>query len=176
MAGTGRRKRAERNRNRQEYGKRKLQIQVCLLIVIGVLLVRRFVGTDGRFVGAAMEYYGRDYSVEEVAEALSDGLKQVAKLPGKLHEMSRLPAGGSPNRSLRISSENRRARGTVTFFSKVFAVFVFFSGIYLVKYKKANIIISFSAVYFWRMVERENENRLCLRAEAKWKERQQRDQ
>ncbi len=70
-----------------------------------------------------------------------------------------------------LAGENA-ARTAVTFFSKLFAVFVFLSGLYLVKYNLGNIILSFAAVYFWRMIERENENRFYSRAEAKWKERQ----
>ena len=70
-----------------------------------------------------------------------------------------------------LAGENA-ARSAVTFFSKLFAVFVFLSGLYLVKYNLGNMILSFAAVYFWRMIERENENRFYSRAEAKWKERQ----
>lgn len=70
-----------------------------------------------------------------------------------------------------LAGENA-ARLMVTFFSRLFAVFVFLSGLYLVKYNLGNMILSFAAVYFWRMIERENENRLYCRAEAKWKERQ----
>lgn len=66
----------------------------------------------------------------------------------------------------------RAARRAVTFFSRLFAVFVFLSGLYLVKYNAGNIILSFVAMYFWRMIERENENRLYSRAEMKWRERQ----
>ncbi len=66
----------------------------------------------------------------------------------------------------------KAARTAVTFFSRLFAVFIFFSGLYLVKYNLGNIILSFAAVYFWRMIERENENRLYLRTESKWRERQ----
>lgn len=70
-----------------------------------------------------------------------------------------------------LAGENA-ARSAVTFFSRLFAVFVFLSGLYLVKYNLGNMILSFAAVYFWRMIERENENRLYCRAEEKWKERQ----
>ncbi len=65
----------------------------------------------------------------------------------------------------------KAARRAVTFFSRLFAVFIFLSGLYLVKYNAGNIILSFAAVYFWRMIERENENRLYARAENKWRER-----
>ena len=67
---------------------------------------------------------------------------------------------------------DKAARTAVTFFSRGFAVFIFFSGLYLVKYNTGNVILSLAAVYFWRMIGRENENWLCSRAEQKWKERQ----
>lgn len=66
---------------------------------------------------------------------------------------------------------DKAARTAVTFFSRGFAVFIFFSGLYLVKYNTGNVILSLAAVYFWRMIGRENENWLCSRAEQKWKER-----
>lgn len=66
----------------------------------------------------------------------------------------------------------KAARRAVTFFSRVFTVFIFLSGLYLVKYNTGNIILSFAAVYFWRMIERENENRFYTRIKNKWKERQ----
>ena len=67
---------------------------------------------------------------------------------------------------------DKAARTAVTFFSRGFAVFIFFSGLYLVKYNTGNVILSLAAVYFWRMIGHENENWLCSRAEQKWKERQ----
>ena len=67
---------------------------------------------------------------------------------------------------------DKAARTAVTFFSKGFAVFIFFSGLYLVKYNLGNVILSLAAIYFWRMIERENENWLYSRADLKWKERQ----
>ena len=67
---------------------------------------------------------------------------------------------------------DRAARTAVTFFSRGFAVFIFFSGLYLVKYNTGNVILSLAAVYFWRMIGRENENWFCSRTEQKWKERQ----
>lgn len=65
----------------------KWKIAVCILIIIAVLIVKKFDGqAKNRVIGAIAEYYGRDYSVEDVVSAVSGGLKKAEDIPAKIRE------------------------------------------------------------------------------------------
>ena len=67
--------------------KLKVKITICLFIVIAVLIVQKIDGhEENRIVSAVMDYYSRDYSVEEVAAAMSEGLQKAEKIPDMLKE------------------------------------------------------------------------------------------
>ena len=67
--------------------KLKVRITICLLIVIAVLIVKKIDGhEENRIVSAVMDYYSRDYSVEEVAAAMSEGMQRAEKIPDMLRE------------------------------------------------------------------------------------------
>ena len=67
--------------------KLKVKITICLLIIIAVLIVKKIDGhEENRIVSAVMDYYSRDYSVEEVAAAMSEGMQRAEKIPDMLKE------------------------------------------------------------------------------------------
>ena len=71
------------NKKKSGTEKLKVKITICLLIVIAVLVINKIDGhEENRVVSAVMDYYSRDYSVEEVAAAMSEGLDRAEKLPG----------------------------------------------------------------------------------------------
>lgn len=67
--------------------KLRYRITACLFIIIAVLIIKR-TGIDGKsgILSAAAEYYGRDYSAQEVAAAVSEGLKKAEKAAERLKE------------------------------------------------------------------------------------------
>ncbi len=72
-------------RRREGAAGLKRKIAVCIFIVIVVLIIRKFDGQEkNRIIGAVAEYYGRDYSVEDVVSAMSEGLGKAEKIPEKL--------------------------------------------------------------------------------------------
>ena len=65
----------------------KWKIAVCILIVIVVLIVKKFDGQEkSRIISAVAEYYGRDYSVGDVVSAVSGGLEKAEELPSKIRD------------------------------------------------------------------------------------------
>ncbi len=74
---------------KKKSGTKKLRYRItaCLFIIIAVLLIKR-TGIDGKssFLSAAAEYCGRDYSAQEVAAAVSEGLKKAEKAAERLKE------------------------------------------------------------------------------------------
>ena len=73
-----------KNRNLRTE-KLKVKITVCLLIAVAVLVIQKIDGhEENRVVSAVMDYYGRDYSVGEVAAAMSEGLERAEQIPSML--------------------------------------------------------------------------------------------
>ena len=59
-------------KNNRKTAKLRMKIGICIAIIIAVLIVKKFDGHEkNKFVGAVAEYYGRDYSVEDVVSAMS---------------------------------------------------------------------------------------------------------
>ena len=53
-----------------------MKIGICIAIIIAVLIVKKFDGHEkNKFVGAVAEYYGRDYSVEDVVRHVQGNRK-----------------------------------------------------------------------------------------------------
>ena len=68
--------------NNRQTGKLRLKIGICIVIVIAVLIVKKIGGyEDNKLISAVAEYYGRDYSVEDVADAMSQGIEKAGRIP-----------------------------------------------------------------------------------------------
>ena len=68
--------------NNRKTGKLRLKIGICIVIVIAVLIVKKIGGyEDNNLISAVAEYYGRDYSVEDVADAMSQGIEKAGRIP-----------------------------------------------------------------------------------------------
>lgn len=73
------------NRGKRKTAGLKLKIAVCLVIVIVVLIVKKIDGhEDNRLVSAIAEYYGKDYSVGDVVDAMSEGIEKAESIPDRL--------------------------------------------------------------------------------------------
>lgn len=90
------------NKKKSGTEKLKVKITICLLIAIAVLVINKIDGhEENRVVSAVMNYYSRDYSVEEVAAAMSEGLERAEKLPGIVKK-----AAVNPEESGKADEEN----------------------------------------------------------------------
>ena len=68
--------------NKRKTGKLRMKIGICIVIVITVLLVKKIGGyEENKLISAVAEYYGRDYSVEDVASAMSRGIEKAGEIP-----------------------------------------------------------------------------------------------
>ena len=94
------------NKKKSGTEKLKVKITICLLIAIAVLVINKIDGhEENRVVSAVMDYYSRDYSVEVVAAAMSEGLDRAEKLPGMVKK-----AAASPEENGKEDEESAEAR------------------------------------------------------------------
>ena len=69
-------------KNNRKTAELRMKIGICIAIIIAVLIVKKFDGHEkNKFVGAVAEYYGRDYSVEDVVSAMSKGIEKAETIP-----------------------------------------------------------------------------------------------